>query len=101
MKALGTGFSEGISLRDIEVVRQPGGKPEVRLYGRAREVADEMGVVEIPISLTHTRNDAICCAIAITGSAKERVAVKQNSVEELSQRFKEMRGMLDEIGEAK
>lgn len=98
VKALGTGFSEGVSLRDIEVVRQPNGKPEAKLYGRAEEVAEATGVSEIPISLTHTKNDAICCAIAITDSAKERVAVKQNSVEELSKRFKEMRGILDDIG---
>lgn len=99
VKALGTGFSNGISPRDIEVVRDTkSGRPEISLSGRAAQVAEEIGVAELPISLTHTKNDAVCCAIAITDAAKERTEVKQNSVEELSKRFKEMRGMLDEIG---
>ena len=44
VKALGTGFSGGIWVRDIEVVRDKKGKPSVVLSGRAKEVAEEQGV---------------------------------------------------------
>ena len=44
VKALGTGFSDGIWVRDIEVVRDKKGKPSVVLTGRAREVAEEQGI---------------------------------------------------------
>src|SRR6266699_3720312 len=35
MKALGTGHSQGVLWRDIEVVRQPGGPPKLALHGGA------------------------------------------------------------------
>lgn len=98
VKALGTGFANGIGLRDIEVITLASGKPAIKLYRRAAEIANEIEVSEIPISLSFTKNDAICCAIAITNAAKEQTVKKQNSIEELTKRFKEMRGMLDEIG---
>lgn len=36
LKALTTGLSEGIDWKDIEVVRSPSGRPELRLHGEAR-----------------------------------------------------------------
>ena len=48
LKALGTGFGEGISRKDVSVSRNQQGRPSVVLAGRAREVADELGVVEVP-----------------------------------------------------
>src|ERR1700746_3681611 len=44
MKALGTGWSRGIRGRDIEVYRQPGGRPTIRFHGKASEFAARMGV---------------------------------------------------------
>ena len=48
LKALGTGFSGGIGLRDVSVTRDEAGRPRVLLAGRAAEVAREKGVREIP-----------------------------------------------------
>src|SRR4249919_1231216 len=39
MKALGTGWSRGIRWRDIEVSRQPGGRPTIVFHGKAAEFA--------------------------------------------------------------
>src|SRR5207248_11059936 len=39
MKALGTGWSRGVRWRDIEICRQPGGRPTISLHGQATEVA--------------------------------------------------------------
>lgn len=36
-KALGTGFSSGVFMRDIEVLNDPAGKPVLRLHGGAAQ----------------------------------------------------------------
>ena len=51
VKALGCGFTRGIGVRDIEVKRSSKGRPYVVLSGRAKQVAKEQGVRELPISL--------------------------------------------------
>ena len=53
-KALGTGISQGVSWLEIEVIREPGGRPTIRFHGRAAEIAEHMGVRESRLSLTHT-----------------------------------------------
>jgi holo-[acyl-carrier protein] synthase len=59
MKALGTGWSRGVRWRDIEVAREPSGKPMLRLEGVARQIADRLGVRNISISITHSGNLAL------------------------------------------
>ena len=76
LKALGTGFSEGIGWLDVEVRRTSKGRPYVVLTGRAREVAREQGVREIPLSLSYTHTDAM---------------------EELTRQFKDARALLDDL----
>ena len=41
-KALGTGFRDGIFMRDIEIVHQPSGKPELYLQNGARRRLEEI-----------------------------------------------------------
>lgn len=57
-KALGTGISEGIEMKDIEVRHDENGRPYVMLYNNARRVFEETGASEIVISLTHSREYA-------------------------------------------
>lgn len=97
LKALGTGFSQGIGVRDIEVVLSSKGKPRIKLYRRAAEIALEQGVTELPISLSYTHSDAVACALALTADSDLRVQKKNNPVEELTRQFKEARQMLDDI----
>lgn len=54
MKALGTGWRGGLTWRDLEVSNLPSGRPTLRLYGKAAEVAATLGVRHISLSLTHT-----------------------------------------------
>lgn len=54
MKALGTGWRRGVRWKDFEVVNLPTGRPTLRLWGVAREIADQLGVRNIALSLTHT-----------------------------------------------
>ena len=97
LKALGTGFSRGVDVRDIEVGRMASGKPRAILAGRAREIAEEMGVRSLEISLSYTHTEAVACALAVTESSLEATEKRKDPMEELAMQFKEMRGMLDEI----
>jgi holo-[acyl-carrier protein] synthase len=59
MKALGTGWSHGVRWRDIEVAREPGGKPTLLLAGAARDIAGRLGVKNIALTITHSGNLAL------------------------------------------
>ncbi len=98
LKALGTGFSRGIKAADVEVALNAKGKPSVRLHGRAAQVAAEMGVEEIPLSLSYTHNEAVACAIALTANSRITAEEKKpNPAQDLSRQFKEARSLLDEL----
>lgn len=61
MKALGTGLRDGLSWKDMEVVNDPLGKPELVLYRRALEMFREAGLAACFLSLSHDAG----CAIAM------------------------------------
>jgi holo-[acyl-carrier protein] synthase len=63
MKALGTGWARGVRWVDIEVVREPSGKPTLRLSGATRAIADQLGVKNIVVSITHDGNTALAQVI--------------------------------------
>ncbi|MCL0049285.1 holo-ACP synthase [Dehalococcoidia bacterium] len=62
MKALGTG-NRRVSWRDIEILPDRGGAPLVYLNGRARSRGDELGIDELAISLSHSREYAIASVV--------------------------------------
>ena len=64
-KALGTGFSRGISFQDIEIVNEINGKPKVILHNEARKLFDAIGAKAIDVSLTHSRDYAAAQAVII------------------------------------
>ncbi|MBR1948962.1 MAG: holo-ACP synthase [Alphaproteobacteria bacterium] len=41
VKALGTGFVQGISFLDVELYHDDLGKPEIRFFGKAKEILDK------------------------------------------------------------
>jgi holo-[acyl-carrier protein] synthase len=63
MKALGTGWSRGVRWADVEVVREKGGRPTIKLAGEAGNVAKRMGVKNIALSITHTADQAFAQVI--------------------------------------
>lgn len=67
-KALGVGLRHlsphGIGWKDVEVLSDPRGKPVLRLFGRARQLADEQGLDEWSISLSHDRGRAVAFVVA-------------------------------------
>ncbi|MBP1754794.1 MAG: hypothetical protein H6Q59_1192 [Firmicutes bacterium] len=61
-KALGTGFSTFFPI-DIEILRNPEGKPYVNLYGKAEEVAQRLGITVMHVSITNTKEYANAFAV--------------------------------------
>jgi holo-[acyl-carrier protein] synthase len=63
MKALGTGWSRGVRWVDVEVTREKGGRPTMKLAGEAAHIADRLGVKYISLSITHTADQAFAQVI--------------------------------------
>ena len=62
MKALGTGV-KGVRWRDIEVVREMGNAPAIRLHGTAEAIAKCKGISSLAVSLSHSREYAIAFVV--------------------------------------
>ena len=62
MKALGTGV-RGVSWRDIEVSRKEGGAPYVLLHGRAAKRANILGLTDVSLSVSHSRDYAVAFVV--------------------------------------
>ncbi len=71
LKALGTGWRRGISWRDVEIRNEPGGRPVVALRGGLRDLVQQLGVVELLVSISHCRSHATAYAIALGGEKVE------------------------------
>jgi holo-[acyl-carrier protein] synthase len=67
MKLLGTGWQRGIGWQDIEVVNRPSGQPVVHLHGKCRQLADQMGLARILVSISHVESHAIASVIGSAG----------------------------------
>ena len=65
LKLIGTGWRDKISWTDIEVINNPLGKPEVNITGQVRDIAREMGIDQISISITHAADLAIASVVAL------------------------------------
>ena len=66
-KALGTGISRGVSWLEIEVIREPGTRPTLRLHGRAAEIARGLGAQRSALSITHTGSLAMASVVLEDG----------------------------------
>ena len=62
VKAFGTGFGK-IAPIDIEVLREPSGKPYVILYGEAKKKQEEVQVTNILVSISNTKEYATAYVI--------------------------------------
>ena len=62
-KALGTGIGFGVTWRELEVGREPAGRPLLLLHGRAAEIAASLGVLRSSLSITHTRTQSMALVI--------------------------------------
>ena len=87
VKALGTGFSQGVSFRDVSVGRDETGRPKVK----------ERGIREIALSISHTHDVAVANAIAVTDDVRPAPDARRDAERALANSFKEARAVLDEL----
>ena len=62
-KALGTGKVEPFKWKDVEVVYDPKGKPQLKVKGESKRVLEEMGVLKIHLSISHIDEIAVAFVI--------------------------------------
>jgi holo-[acyl-carrier protein] synthase len=62
-KAIGLGMRQGLRWRDIEVTANALGRPEIRLHGRAREIADQAGIKGCFLTLTDEAEYAVAVVV--------------------------------------
>jgi holo-[acyl-carrier protein] synthase len=63
MKAIGTGLRQGVTWRDVEVGREPGGRPTIIFCGKAAEFAARLGAKRVHLSITHSEQAAIASVV--------------------------------------
>ncbi|MDR0584105.1 MAG: holo-ACP synthase [Treponema sp.] len=61
-KALGTGLA-GIVLKDIVVINQHNGRPEIHARGTARAALEKSGADRVHLSLAHERDNAVAMVV--------------------------------------
>ena len=63
LKALGTGWSGGLSWQDVEIANDGAGAPSIHFHNRARELFDASGATRAHVSLSHTSEHAVAQVI--------------------------------------
>lgn len=63
LKALSTGWRDGLGFSDIEISNDEQGKPQIQLFGKAKERIQENQIKYISVSLSHIKEIAIAVVI--------------------------------------
>ncbi len=62
-KALGTGFRSGITFKNIAIISNNLGKPELVFFDKSKAFAESKGITKSHVSLSHERKNAIAYVI--------------------------------------
>ena len=62
-KAFGTGIGKAMGWRNIDIQKRKSGEPFLVFSGPAEAFAAEQGVASALITLSHTENYAVACAV--------------------------------------
>ncbi|PZC48194.1 MAG: holo-[acyl-carrier protein] synthase [Chloroflexi bacterium] len=71
MKALGTGI-RGVGWREVEVVRKRGQAPQVQLHGRAQLKAEALGLQELSLTTSHSKDYAVAFVVGVRDEVSNR-----------------------------
>ena len=63
LKAIGTGWRNGIAFKEIEIVNDELGKPELKLNGKALKFVKDRGLILSGVSISHTKETAVAVVI--------------------------------------
>lgn len=64
-KCLGTGWARSMAWTDLEVRNEPGGQPRVHICGAAKDIAQDLRISDILLSISHCRAYATAYALAV------------------------------------
>ena len=63
MKALGTGWAQGVKFSEIEIHNLETGQPVIEVTGKAKEICESNGITGFYVSLSHLRTQAVAMVI--------------------------------------
>jgi holo-[acyl-carrier protein] synthase len=64
MKALGRGWGSKVAWAEIEVARARSGKPGIVLHDKTAQFAEQLGIHDWVLSITHTKEHGLAYVIA-------------------------------------
>jgi len=70
-KVLQTGIGP-IGWQDIEIRKGTAGEPILTLHGAAQKLAKDLGLVDWSVSISHTRQYAVACVVALGKDRENR-----------------------------
>ena len=70
VKAMGTGFAHGVWIRDVGMVQNAWGRPEVVYSARGAKVRDGLGIGEGHVTLTDEAGLVVAVAVLMRRSAQ-------------------------------
>ena len=70
VKAMGTGFSNGMWIRDVGIVASPWGRPEVIWSKRGQGVCEQLGIGEGHVSLTDDAGLILAFAVVMRNGSR-------------------------------
>ncbi len=64
LKALGTGWQNGINFKQIQILNGSLGAPGIELFDKARQKAQELGIEKLHLSISHNARHAVSTVVA-------------------------------------
>ena len=72
VKALGTGYAEGVGFHDMEIICGEGRAPELKFHGRFAELAAARGIAEARVTLSHDRDYVVAVVVLLKGGSENQ-----------------------------
>lgn len=64
LKCFGTGIYDGLSMREIEIIRSKNGKPIIELKGEIKKLSIDLGISKWFVSISHSTTCSMAYVIA-------------------------------------
>ena len=64
LKSIGTGIEDGFSLKEIEILKDDSGRPQVKVTGNLKQIIERLKITNWHISISHTETSSIAFVIA-------------------------------------